>query len=279
MHYIQYERDEIQGETGTDSNDFRVWTHKTRPKIQKGDRVWLLKRKAAGQGSRYFLRYYFLVDLVRPAESGPSLITGKRGRFLGETLPLRQEPWFQHFFERYLGRGSFGFVAVPSEYQDQFDTFEHRLPVVTASSSSTHPAGKLLRAGMEERVWRSILERRGQADFREQLLRAYSHRCCMTGCSAVDVLEAAHIVPHAAGGAVSLANGLLLRADIHTLFDLDLIGVDAWGKIRVSRRVTDKAYRDLDGRLLAIPHGGNAAQPDRVSLAERLERLRAKERE
>ena len=67
--------------------------------------------------------------------------------------------------------------------------------------------------------------RRGQPEFRQRLLAAYDGRCVITGCSVVEALEAAHIVPYAVDGAYATSNGLLMRADIHTLFDLHLLSI------------------------------------------------------
>ena len=75
-------------------------------------------------------------------------------------------------------------------------------------------------------VWRAILRRQGQPRFRAQLLRAYGARCAITGTDVEQALEAAHIRSHAEGGTMNPSNGLLLRADLHTLFDLRLIAID-----------------------------------------------------
>lgn len=73
-----------------------------------------------------------------------------------------------------------------------------------------------------------IAGRRGQTKFREALLEKYK-KCVVTGCDVTDVLEAAHIEPYADGGDPTVQNGLLLRSDIHTLFDLDLLGINPDG--------------------------------------------------
>lgn len=65
----------------------------------------------------------------------------------------------------------------------------------------------------------SILVRRGQPQFRRDLLAAYEGKCALSGCDVVEALEAAHIVPYSAGGRDDVTNGLLLRADLHTLMD------------------------------------------------------------
>src|ERR1700722_13605652 len=70
-----------------------------------------------------------------------------------------------------------------------------------------------------ERIRRTIVQRRGQAKFRNALLEAYGSRCAISGCGALEVLEAAHICPYQGSATNHVTNGLLLRADIHTLFD------------------------------------------------------------
>ena len=77
-----------------------------------------------------------------------------------------------------------------------------------------------------ETVLRSIRQRRGQRKFRDSLLVRYGGRCVMSGCALADVLEAAHIWPYRGEADNHPENGLLLRADLHTLFDLDLIAVN-----------------------------------------------------
>jgi predicted restriction endonuclease len=73
---------------------------------------------------------------------------------------------------------------------------------------------------------RAVTQRRGQPQFREALLAAYGSRCAITGCDAKEALEAAHILPYRGEETNHVQNGLLLRADIHTLFDLGLIAID-----------------------------------------------------
>jgi hypothetical protein len=74
-------------------------------------------------------------------------------------------------------------------------------------------------------VERQLRERRGQAKFRDALRQRYGDRCLVTGCKVLAVLEAAHIKPFRGAPDHSPENGLLLRADIHTLFDLNLLGI------------------------------------------------------
>lgn len=77
-----------------------------------------------------------------------------------------------------------------------------------------------------DRTLTSIVRRRGQGAFRKKLLKAYAGQCAVTGCTIEALLEAAHIVPYLGDDTNVVSNGLLLRADIHTLFDLGLLWID-----------------------------------------------------
>jgi hypothetical protein len=102
-----------------------------------------------------------------------------------------------------------------------------------------------------DKVLREIRARRGQKKFRDALIAAYAGRCAITGCSVLDVLEAAHITPYLGPATNHVTNGLLLRADLHTLFDTLLLAVDPDTlRVVVAPSVEDPAYRDLHGRAL-----------------------------
>lgn len=76
------------------------------------------------------------------------------------------------------------------------------------------------------KVLQSIAVRRGQRDFREALFKKFGGRCVVTLTDDQDTLEAAHIKPYSQNGTSVLGNGLLLRADIHVLFDLHLMSIN-----------------------------------------------------
>jgi putative restriction endonuclease len=81
-------------------------------------------------------------------------------------------------------------------------------------------------ADERERIMRAIKLRRGQSSFRRGLVRQYGSRCMVTGCELESLIETAHIAPYRNKTHNHLGNGLLLRADIHTLFDLYLMHID-----------------------------------------------------
>jgi hypothetical protein len=120
----------------------------------------------------------------------------------------------------------------------------------------------------------SVALRPAQARLRLELLRTWG-RCSISGETAEQVLEAAHIVPFAANGRDDLHNALLLRADLHSLFDRYLIDVDPTSlTITCDERLESKGYRRFHGRSLGLPKGTDPLRY-RSAFAERRLRRRA----
>lgn len=112
---------------------------------------------------------------------------------------------------------------------------------------------------VRKRAIAQVVVRRGQAGFRDALLEAYRGKCAITGCDAVEALEAAHITPYLGQTSNNAQNGILLRADIHTLFDLGLLVIDPETfLVKVSVRLKNSVYGDLDGKAIWLPEDQNA---------------------
>lgn len=122
------------------------------------------------------------------------------------------------------------------------------------------------------RTLRAIVQRQGQHAFRQRLLDAYGGRCAVTGERAVQVLEAAHIDGYMGPHTNLVTNGLLLRADLHTLFDLHLVGVDPEGRLVVSEGLAGSSYAKLHGKRLRLPSRAQD-QPSKRRLAVHLNQL------
>jgi putative restriction endonuclease len=106
-------------------------------------------------------------------------------------------------------------------------------------------------ADQRARTIAKIVQRRGQAKFRKALLEAYDGKCAVTGCDAVEALEAAHITPYLGEHTNHPQNGLLLRADVHSLFDLGLIAVDPETmKVVLANDLLSSSYLKLQGRRI-----------------------------
>ena len=98
--------------------------------------------------------------------------------------------------------------------------------------------------------------RLGQGAFRVLVTDAYTRRCSITGEKTLPVLEAAHIKPYSKSGPHFISNGLLLRSDLHKLFDAGYITITKNYKVEVSKRIREefqngKEYYQYHGKELA----------------------------
>ena len=104
-----------------------------------------------------------------------------------------------------------------------------------------------------------IRPRLGQGSFRVIVTDAYERRCSITGERTLPVLDAAHIRPYKDGGLHDPANGLLLRTDLHRLFDKGYLTVTPDLRLEVSRRIKEefengRDYYALQGRTVRPPN-------------------------
>ena len=107
-----------------------------------------------------------------------------------------------------------------------------------------------------------VRPRIGQGTFKVMVTEAYHRRCAITGEKTLPVLEAAHIKPYSQNGPHLTSNGLLLRRDIHALFDRGYITVNEDYQIEVSKRIKEDYG---NGREYYAFHGKKLAEiPDRL---------------
>jgi putative restriction endonuclease len=104
----------------------------------------------------------------------------------------------------------------------------------------------------------TVLPRLGQGAFRVIVTDVYKRQCALTNSHVLHVLDAAHIRPYAEGGGHDPTNGLLLRQDVHTLFDRGYLTVAPDFRVEVSRRLKDefdngKEYYALQGKTILLP--------------------------
>jgi len=131
-------------------------------------------------------------------------------------------------------------------------------------------------AGMAEQATRFgqphlIRPRLGQGAFRVLVTDIYRRRCAVTQERTLPALEAAHIRPYGDGGAHEARNGLLLRRDIHSLFDAGYVTVTPDLRFEVSRRIREefdngKHYYALHGHKIDAPSDvGQRPDPDALT--------------
>jgi putative restriction endonuclease len=117
---------------------------------------------------------------------------------------------------------------------------------------------------------RLIAPRLGQGTFRIAVTDSYERRCAVTGEKTLPILDAAHIRAFSDGGSHELDNGILLRTDIHRLFDLGYVTATTDGRFEVGRRLKE----DFDnGRHYYELHGQRLIQPKQINARASAEAL------
>lgn len=103
-----------------------------------------------------------------------------------------------------------------------------------------------------------VRRRLGQGAFRVLVTDNFDRRCAVTGEKTLPVLQAAHILPVTKGGQHRPDNGLLLRSDLHTLFDLGYVTVTPDYQFQVSGALKDqwsngRVYYEMQRRAIQLP--------------------------
>jgi putative restriction endonuclease len=116
-----------------------------------------------------------------------------------------------------------------------------------------------------------VRQRLGQGTFRVLVTDTYERRCAITRERTLPTLEAAHILPVGEGGRHRVDNGLLLRSDVHRLFDAGYVTITPDYRFRVSSRIkkefeNGKEYYAMEDRQLWLP-ANPALQPNKEFLS------------
>ena len=217
-----------------------------------------------------------------------------RDRFLQKHKYGRAKEWFiQHEGRRYDAKAIAGVAHRYLEpgrrilEADEFKTgrgsralerlkelgFEVESANIAPEDASSKPFDPSNYEDARRTIVRAVEERRGQQSFRNSLLKAYESRCSISCCSIVDVLESAHIYPYRGPDTNSVSNGILLRADLHTLFDCGLIAIDVETmRARISTCLKGSEYWSYQHKALDLPRNP-AHRPSREALNKREEIL------
>lgn len=106
------------------------------------------------------------------------------------------------------------------------------------------------------RIEAQIVIRQGGSKFRKAALKNFDGRCAISDCRVEAVLEAAHIVPYRGPQTDQADNALLLRSDLHILFDRDLLQIDPdTGQVILAPELEKSPYREFAGRRVRLAEG------------------------
>lgn len=135
------------------------------------------------------------------------------------------------------------------------------------------PEDEANNAAERQRRLAETWERPGQAKFRRDVFALFGARCLVSGCATLEALEAAHIQPVSQGGCDEGWNGIPLRADLHRLFDANVIAIEHGSlKLHVSeaqrRDYGEYHGLDLTPAISGTGHGPKiaAAVRQRISI-------------
>jgi putative restriction endonuclease len=178
-------------------------------------------------------------------------------RLLQQPFFFQREAWFRapaSFAANTVSGKSFGSHETDGAYL--LRAVEERLPWGTAM-----PATPSMPGVQDEQRYGSpqlVLPRLGQGSFRVAIMDGFGRRCAVTGEKTLPILDAAHIRPWAEGGENLPGNGILLRTDVHRLFDLGYVTVNPEQRFEVSPRLREdyengREYYELHGRLIRPP--------------------------
>lgn len=109
--------------------------------------------------------------------------------------------------------------------------------------------------------------RRNQGRFRLNIIRLYGGKCAITGESIAQVLEAAHIFMHSKSGLNHNGNGILLRSDIHRLFDANLLAIDPKSlKLKIAKELAGTNYAKFSGKKIRCRIDGSHPDIDNIQM-------------
>jgi len=145
-------------------------------------------------------------------------------------------------------------VAYVRSYDETTGYFELEYsPSIVAENETSYE-----KSSLEEdlRLWRDTQQviRQGQADFRKQLLEAYAGKCAVSGYDIELALDAAHVRKYNGRHTNFVQNGILLRKDLHKLFDHGVFGIRPYDlTIVINEQARNSKYAELNGMRLTKP--------------------------
>lgn len=221
--------------------------------------VWDVFRESNGVKSLSEMRER--VEFYRGSQIGPSESPTIGCIMLAEPFFWPQNAWIPvpHDFSINIVQGK-GYDSEAGEgrvlWEAVCERLRHSAPDRIDKSPATQAAVDSKGFGKPQ----IILPRLGQGLFRILVTDFYERKCAVTAERTLPVLDAAHIKPYEIVQKHEVWNGLLLRSDLHRLFDGEYLGVDpATRRLLVSRRIREefengRDYYKLDGLQLREPN-------------------------
>jgi hypothetical protein len=149
-----------------------------------------------------------------------------------------------------LGKSSYRMMMDHELIQELEDSLPNE-----SQASAPSPTMEMAMLKVDRRTVRTQVSviRPGQSNFRSTMLIRYGGECCISGCRVDTLLEAAHIIPYRGDQSDDASNGLLLRVDLHRLFDAHLITINPVTlTVEVASSVHDAGYQAFHGKRIFV---------------------------
>jgi putative restriction endonuclease len=193
------------------------------------------------------------IQALRSDRIGPASIIGCR--ILSEPVFLRREAWFE--LPASWSRNIVGGKRFSTDDPEGLQLWNRLLD---AAQFNLAYGGRSFSDFAQARYGPPTLitPRLGQGAFRIAVTEAYGRECALSGGKVLPALEAAHIKPYGEGGLHERCNGILLRKDIHSVFDTGYATIDTDYRFVVSDKVKSvfnngNEYRKLHGTVIRLP--------------------------
>lgn len=198
--------------------------------------TWYLKSNISNDISKQTLEEYFGPPMNLPEPYRDEVLENKKTAHSGINV----------------GLSGFEFSTANS-INEIASNLQDLLEALLTAHGYVKPQGRLGSPVTESmiRQLRAVLVRRGQGRFRQNLLDIYDRKCAITGCIVEKVLDACHVVDFSISGNNSINNGVLLRTDLHTLFDDGSLKINPETlTIEISHELEESEYWSLHGQGL-----------------------------
>jgi len=173
-----------------------------------------------------------------------------------EIIVFYRDKKYEYAGAGFLYLGQFSYVSHSGSAPTNF-ILHRRLSEMHRAIDAAEQSGEFDPSNIEDarqKTLAAIVRRQGQPGFRQALLAAYEGRCAITGCAVPEALEAAHIAPYKGPETNNVTNGLLLRVDLHTLFDLGLFAIDARSfTVLIGPSLRGSDYAQWSGKRVYLP--------------------------
>lgn len=192
-------------------------------------------------------------DSFASLEAAAATLANLRALNSREPIPINHRHWMDH--------------ALIKDLEDS-------LPLEGAQALPPSPTSELELLRIDQRTVRTQVSvvRTGQVNFRARMMARYGAQCVITECKIDTLLEAAHIIPYRGDQSDDELNGLLLRVDIHRLFDAYLISINPQTHtVELANSLSDETYLSLKGKRLFV----FSPKPRRLFLEAHYKQFRA----